>query len=72
MEKMVRIGSALAKDRTKALVVAGQKIGGYRIGSNQIAGTINISRIAKHTFSRLNQVVKVFRKMMFLNCLKTS
>lgn len=50
----------------------GQKIGGYRIGSNQIAGTVNISRIANSSFQdksgregiQENEVFETFRNIL--------
>jgi len=50
----------------------GQKIGGYRIGSNQIAGTVNISRIANSSFQdksgregiQENEVFEIFKNII--------
>lgn len=50
----------------------GQKIGGYRIGSNQIAGTVNISRIANSNFQdksgregiQENEVFEIFKNVL--------
>lgn len=49
-----------------------QKIGGYRIGSNQIAGTVNISRIANSNFQdksgregiQENDVFEIFKNIL--------
>jgi len=49
-----------------------QKIGGYRIGSNQIAGTVNISRIANSSFQdksgregiQENDVFEIFKNIL--------
>jgi len=63
---------SLGERQNKSPGGAGQKIGGYRIGSNQIAGTINISRIANIRFQdksgregiQENDVFELFKNLI--------
>ena len=62
----------LGERQNKSPGGAGQKIGGYRIGSNQVAGTVNISRIANASFQdksgregiQENEVFELFRNLL--------
>lgn len=62
----------LGERQNKSPGGAGQKLGGYRIGSNQIAGTVKISRISNTKFQdksgregiQENEVFELFRNLL--------
>lgn len=62
----------LGERQAKSPGGAGQKLGGYRIGPNQIAGTVKISRIANATFQdksgregiQENEVFELFKNLL--------
>ncbi|AEA45005.1 ATP-binding protein [Fluviicola taffensis] len=62
----------LGERQAKSPAGPGQRLGGYRIGSNQIAGTVNISRIANSSFQdksgregiQENDVFELFKNIL--------